>query len=179
MSLREPAVSPLPVDNAILRELWRYWLARRGTRPMPPRRDIDPVDIPTLLPHLQLVERLPPDGRYRYRLAGSAIVEAYGRELTGKYLDEIVPPHRRAIAEDHYNLVFVERRPLFVRSRYTTMRELDITATRIILPLAGMADEVAVLLVGQTFEYGVAMPQPLDAATVNAPYQGEVIFLEA
>jgi hypothetical protein len=172
-------VPAILLDNQILLSLWRYWLAQRGARPMPQRSDIDPVDIPALLPHLQLVERVPPEGRYRYRLAGSAIVEAYGRELSGKYLDEIVPPHRRAIAEGHYNLVFAERHPLYVRNKYTTTRALDVTATRIILPLAGAADEIAMLLVGQTFEYGSAIPQPLDADTKNAAYEGEVLFLEA
>jgi hypothetical protein len=34
--------------NPVLRILWSYWNERRGSRAMPSRKDIDPVDIPAL-----------------------------------------------------------------------------------------------------------------------------------
>ena len=56
---------------------------------MPSRADIDPVDIPRLLPDVMLVERFA-DGRYRYRLIGTENSRAHGMNATGRYLDEIV-----------------------------------------------------------------------------------------
>src|ERR1700741_3932332 len=62
-------------------DLYRYWDGRRNERLMPARKDIDPADIPALLPHVSLIHK--PDGQFRFRLVGSAAVEQFGRDLTG------------------------------------------------------------------------------------------------
>ncbi len=68
---------------------------------MPARRDIDPVEVPTLLPHLQLIE-IVAGGRFRYRLIGTALAEAFGRDYTGQYPDELFDAARaRSIIESH------------------------------------------------------------------------------
>src|SRR4051812_30788694 len=67
-----------------------YWRAKRASRTMPRRSDIDPAEIPSLLPNVLITEMLEDGTRYRYRLAGSAVTEAFGRSLTGQYVDEIV-----------------------------------------------------------------------------------------
>lgn len=161
-------MSPLIADNAVLSGLWRYWLAKRGALAMPRRRDIDPIDMPPqLLPHLQLVERVA--DRFRYRLTGTAIVEAYKRELTGLFVDEVMPPARREVAERHYAQVFESRRPIFVRNAYTTAAHVELVATRIMLPLSEDGEAVSLVLMGQTFEYGtdfaarLGMESALDA----------------
>ena len=38
-------------------DLYKYWNAVRGTRAMPPRSDIDPMDIIKILPFVGLIER--------------------------------------------------------------------------------------------------------------------------
>ena len=56
------------------------------------RADIDPTDIPKLLPHVMLVEVLASSRyRYRYRLIGTENAEAHGMNATGRYLDEVLP----------------------------------------------------------------------------------------
>ncbi len=92
-------------SDPILGPAYEYWRSKCGARAMPRRRDIDPTEIPRLLPNLQIVEIV--GTRIRYRLAGTAIVEAYGEELAGKYIDEMffrrktalrrkqLPPHVR------------------------------------------------------------------------------------
>ena len=57
---------------------------------MPSRADIDPVDIPKLLPDVMLVERDHDDGRHRYRLIGTENTRAHGVNATGR-LDEVPP----------------------------------------------------------------------------------------
>jgi len=57
---------------------------------MPTRADIDPIEIPKLLPDVMLVERLP-DGRYRYRLIGTGNQSEHGINATGCFLDEVLP----------------------------------------------------------------------------------------
>jgi hypothetical protein len=52
-----------PISNHL--DLYRYWLAKRGSRTMPSRSSLDPVDVPALLPYLGLVDKVV--GQYRYQ----------------------------------------------------------------------------------------------------------------
>jgi len=170
---------PAPIaDDRVLSALWRYWEGKRGDLPMPRRRDIDPVDIPSLLPHLMLVERTP-EGRFRYRLAGTAVVQAYGRELTGRCVDEVIPEPRRVFAQRHYNTVFTSARPIFVRNRYTAPNATDFVVSRIMLPLStDSPDLVQLVLIGQTFEYSSAFAQRLSGnPTIDAAFD-KIEFLD-
>ena len=68
----------MPISHHI--DLYRYWLAKRADRRMPARRDLDPCDIPKLLPYVMIVEKA--DDRFRWRLVGSAVAREAGRDLT-------------------------------------------------------------------------------------------------
>jgi hypothetical protein len=103
-------------ENPILSGLWRYWQRKRAGRPLPSRADIDPMEIPAVLPYVLLVERSD-EGRFRYRLAGTAVVDAYGMELTGRYVDEVFPNSRRILAEQHYAMVYQSGRPISALNR--------------------------------------------------------------
>ena len=73
----------LPFTDARLEEAYRYWQRKAATRAMPCRADIDPTEIPKLLPDVMLVDVLP-GGRYRYRLRrtdGSFRIAAKRAEL--------------------------------------------------------------------------------------------------
>jgi hypothetical protein len=164
-------------EDKVLGALWLYWQSKRGMRAMPRRAEIDPAEIPRLLPYLQIVERNA--GRFRYRLAGSAIVEAYGRELTGKFIDEVIPAHRLAIAEHHYSTVYDSGRPIFARNNYVTTKAVDIIATRIILPLSTSGEQASLLLMGQTFELGAQLEarSQLAGDTQIDPHSGIIEYL--
>jgi len=142
--------------DTILSALWQYWDSKRGHRRMPLRREIDPCEIPRLLPHLQLVEMVEGRGS-RYRLTGTAIVDGYGFDATGRFTDEILPPARHAVASRHYALVSETGRPLFVRNRYLKGNSVTVVISRIILPLATDGAVARILLLGQTF--AAALPE--------------------
>lgn len=56
---------------------------------MPRRSDMDPTEIPPrLLPGISLVEVVPDERRYVYRLVGTADVEVRGADPTGKSVRE-------------------------------------------------------------------------------------------
>ncbi len=66
----------LPEDHhRSIREIYDYWVSINPADGAPARRDLDPVDVPKLLPNLWManVEREPI--RFRFRLIESAIVE--------------------------------------------------------------------------------------------------------
>lgn len=74
-----------------LRELLEYWISVHPGDRLPSRRHIDPVDVMPLLRSVALtdVERNPI--RFRVRLMGTAVMTAFGRDLTGSYLHEALP----------------------------------------------------------------------------------------
>jgi hypothetical protein len=80
----------MPIDANSLRHpdaraLYHYWLNKRGERSMPRRADIDPTEMPPqLLPSISLVDVVPDDRRYVYRLMGTAEVQVRGFDPTGK-----------------------------------------------------------------------------------------------
>ena len=78
------------LSDARLQEGLDYWCRKASGKSMPRRADIDPIDIPKLLPHVMLVDVLP-SGRYRYRLIGTENAEAHGVNATGRFLDEVLP----------------------------------------------------------------------------------------
>jgi hypothetical protein len=146
--------------------LWRYWDAKRGRRRMPLRRDIEPAEIPRLLPHLQLVERVEGQG-FRYRLTGSAIVQGYGFDPTGKFTQDILTPARHKVASRHYALVFDKGRPVFTRNRYVKDSFLMLMISRIILPLSLDGESVGMLLLGHTFASPTAEEQNTSDARIE------------
>ncbi len=70
-----------------LRALLRYWNEKRGERAMPARGDIDPVEIPRLLPVTLIADAA--SGQSCIRLLGSETTNAYGRELRGLPVDDV------------------------------------------------------------------------------------------
>ncbi|MEQ8265708.1 PAS domain-containing protein [Parvibaculum sp.] len=65
-----------------------YWERKRGTRSMPAPRDIDPVEIPRLMPWITIADVTYDPLDFRYRLVGTRIVEMGGIDRTGKSLRE-------------------------------------------------------------------------------------------
>jgi hypothetical protein len=88
----QSAISEMPdwlarASNNV-RELYLYWHGKcRGGR-LPRRTDIDPLDIPRLLPYLTIVEVVKDERRYVYRLVGTKEVEIRGQDPTGKSVAE-------------------------------------------------------------------------------------------
>ena len=95
-----------------LRALLDYWHRARGARRMPARGDLRPADLPRLLPHLFLIDVEAEPLRLRYRLLGTALTEAVGRDSTGRYCDEIYPPPAMAEIERSYRWIMAHRAPV-------------------------------------------------------------------
>jgi hypothetical protein len=66
------------IRSARLRAILRYWAEKSAGRPMPFRRQIEPTEIPGILP-IALLADIVPHGA-RMRLLGSEATDAYGRE---------------------------------------------------------------------------------------------------
>jgi hypothetical protein len=102
---------------------------------MPPRSDVNPAEIPLLLPHLILVERAE-DG-FRYRLVGSAIAQAVGFGITGGVVGSYTAaPETGAEVRAIFECVFTGASPVFATGRYVHKRGAGINLSLLTLPLS-------------------------------------------
>ncbi len=96
----------------------RYWEERRRDRCLPSRADIDPLDIPALLPQVFLVDVSQEPLEFRYRLVGTQIVRHSAADYTGRSLQDLpeqCPPSR---IWSVFQRVVEERRPFSAEVPY-------------------------------------------------------------
>ena len=140
-----------------VKQLYGYWRSKwRGER-LPRRRDIDPVEIPRFLPQLTIVEVVPDERRYVYRLVGTKEVEIRGRDPTGKsVLDGFFGPSLDD-ALDCYDTVVATRAPFYDDAPYITPDGRFSDDETLFLPLSDDGETVNRILVFGTFSPG---PRP-------------------
>lgn len=166
----------LPFADPRLEAAYSYWLGKAASRPMPRRADIDPAEIPKLLRDIMLVDVLP-DGRYRYRLIGTANTEAHGVSATGRYLDEVLPGDEyKAHVLRLYDECVRERRALYSECLFLASDGAPARHTKVLfLPLSEDGEAVNMVVVVQVFFY-------IDPATrqrhfLDAPPYREIAHL--
>jgi hypothetical protein len=73
-----------------VRTLVDYWLSIKPAGSLPGRQHFEPLDVPALLPNIWLIDvEREPKLRLRYRLVGTNVAQAFDRDSTGRYLDEV------------------------------------------------------------------------------------------
>jgi hypothetical protein len=145
---------PAPLSSHL--DLYRYWLGKRGSRPMPARRDLDPGDIGALLPYLTILDKV--DGQFRYRLHGSAAAQEIGRDLTGGFVGSYVSTPEsaeamRAVCER----VFTISNPVFTTGEFTIKSGASHNISVLLLPLSddGVTVNMALPILVARFNLGV------------------------
>jgi hypothetical protein len=105
-------IDPDLSDNPSFHALVDHWRRKRGERAMPLRSEIDPVELKAYLGGLVMIECLPEQDDFRYRLIGTRIVQAYGRDSTGKTVRELYTdsdPQYRDFLLDLYRTVVARK----------------------------------------------------------------------
>lgn len=133
------------IPEAQIRDIFQYWLDRRPADGVPTRGSIDPRTIPSeYLPYLFLYQR-DEQGRFVCKLMGTELVEAMGRDETGRYLDCKQDP----TASDDCLSLFLHaletRCPVYFRHRAKAGNGLPRLFARIVLPLSSkgnVADQI-------------------------------------
>ena len=81
-----------------IRDLIRNWLSIHPGDRLPGRQHFDPAGIPRLLKSIVLTEVERDPYRFKVRVLGTAVADAFGRDFTGKYMDEVFEGHGESLS---------------------------------------------------------------------------------
>lgn len=93
-------------------QLLRHWAENRQSvdgkpGPMMPRAALDPLALKACLAHIWLAQYLPQEESFVFRLAGEAVNEAWGGNVTGKRPGQFMPPASAATAGQIYRRILL------------------------------------------------------------------------
>ncbi|HEX6957093.1 MAG TPA: PAS domain-containing protein [Ferrovibrio sp.] len=147
----EGTTQPIFADEPILSEVARYWAAKRNGRLMPDRTDIDPLQLrPGIWPNLLITEPVPQSTAMRYRLVGSAHVQRYTYDFTGKTTADIMQGSYRDYMERIYGTVLQQALPVYSESLFRWDNADSILqqafTRRLMLPLSRGTPDVAAMV---------------------------------
>ncbi len=99
-------------------EMFAYWASLRRGASLPSRVDLHPSGIKRMLPTVSLIDvKRDPNGAgdgaidYRLRLAGTGLYTVYGREITGRTLEDVYNSAAVEYWRRELDKVVTERRP--------------------------------------------------------------------
>ncbi len=115
--IQDDLTVPIFADDPALLEVARYWSSKRNGRMLPDRADIDPLELsPAVWPNLLLAEPVPDSTAVRYRLVGSAHVERYTFDFTGRTTADIMQGSYRDYMERIYRTCLDDAVPVYSES---------------------------------------------------------------
>lgn len=146
------SLTRLSTPHQALRALHSYWLSKKGSRIAPPRAAIWPDELRALLPNIALVEVIGTPPRFRFRLFGSNLVDAYGEDITGRFADEVDLDGIGCRIHDDATSVVRERRASVAQIAYKTGDGRHLQYERVLLPLSDDGETVNMILIGYAIE---------------------------
>jgi hypothetical protein len=126
---------------------------------MPTRLEIDPAELPApMLPYVFMVDLSGDPPRWRYRLIGTEIVARLGVEPTGRFLDDVFGTkycrYLGALNDD----VFERRHPIYTETVLRAENGNVLLTKRLLVPLAHLGREPAIVFGAQTYHGGTNAP---------------------
>ena len=94
-------------------QVFAYWSSLRAGGRLPSRAQLDPHQLKQLLPTVSLIDVVRENGavRFRQRLAGTGLYSVYGREITGRSLEEVYSGEDADYWREHLDKVVANGRP--------------------------------------------------------------------
>jgi len=135
-----------------IRALIDYWVSIHPGDRLPGRDRFDPIDIPALLPNLVLTDVVEDERRFFARLVGTAVVDAFGKELTGHFLTDVIPNFEESYGFKHRVEVAETGLPSYRKGQSSMQFRLDYAPIeRVHLPLAADGVRVDMILSMTTY----------------------------
>ena len=126
---------------------------------MPSRADINPVEMQAFLPHTMLIDVITDDKndiRFRTRLIGTHVVNGFGGEFTGKYLDEIIElDDQRGCLIEACLYTVQKKKPAYLAGDLVRQPSAEhISYQRLGVPLSTDGENVNMILVAASVQRG-------------------------
>jgi hypothetical protein len=137
----------IATSHESVRAVVAYWRQKAGTRPMPGRRDIDPAEIKPYLSAVILVDVVPDERRFVYRLVGTHEVAGRGMDPTGLAVRDSFYAESQEAALGTYEYVVREKRPFCCCDPYVTPDGWQEHEDVVYLPLSDDGEQVNMVLV--------------------------------
>jgi hypothetical protein len=132
--------------HADIRSMVEYWRSKAGARRMPRRSDLDPSEITAFLPRITLVDVVPDQRRFVYRLVGTEEVASRGSDPTGRTVAEAFFASSAEESLKYYDYVARHAEPYCFRGDYYApdgaLEKQDV----IFLPLSEDGESVNMIL---------------------------------
>lgn len=119
-----------------IRSVFEYWVKKQRGTAVPQKRDIDPAELSHhALPWLFMFQQ-ESDGRLRCILSGTGIVKIDDTDATGRYLDEVVPPHALESRNRMFSSTLELGLPIYYQGRYIVRDRATRGFSRLLLPIS-------------------------------------------
>jgi len=141
-------------------ELFAYWASRRQGGRLPGRAAIHPQHFKRHLPTISLIDVLAEPRDYRLRLAGTGLYSVYGREITGRTLEDVYVPPAAAYWRSELDKIVDSRRPGVGVHNLAWRGAAHLSILWLRMPLATNGSDVDMIL-----GYDVVLGQLPEAAT--------------
>ena len=154
---------PIPIDgwwqvdrtNALqspdLQRLLALWEERRVSGRVPLREAFDAEELMGFGGRIVLIDVEPDPFRLRFRLLGTLVTRAVGRDATGRYLDEVYDPVYWGRLKDHFRQLIAGGVALRMHGTMAHSDKPYVSVEAIDMPLAGPDGDVAMILQGFDF----------------------------
>jgi len=123
-----------------------YWQDKRRGRLMPSRGDIRPEEITAFLPFIILVDVVPDERRFLYRLVGTGEVRVRGSDPTGKPVAENYFAATAEGALKNYEEACRTRAPVYELDQFQVVDRF-ISEANLFLPLSDDGETVNMVMV--------------------------------
>jgi hypothetical protein len=149
MSFQDP--DWLARSSEAIQQMYRYWRSKCDQDRLPKRSAIDPAEMRRFLPQITIVEVVPDERRYVYRLVGTMEVEIRGRDPTGRSVIEGFFGPSLDNVLGCYDTVVATKSPLYDDERFVTPDGRYSDDETLFLPLSEDGENVNRVLVFGTF----------------------------
>jgi len=124
------------ITSTLIAGLEEHWDGVRGTRAMPRRDEIDPIELVPWLPYVSMMELHYDPFRVRYRVVGTEVARIIGEDFSNRWLDE-TGWGESAIALNRllYERVAEQRAPSYGLSTVTWQGKPDHVFQWVLFPL--------------------------------------------
>lgn len=130
-------------------EIWRR---RCVNARLPSRSDFEPSVFAGHLGWIVLTDVEHEPLRFRFRLIGSNVAEMAGRDVTGRYLDEVYSPEVHRVVTAGYRAAVELRQPVRVHGYFRQVDRGFMTLESLELPLSSDGRTVDMLMVRDCIE---------------------------